>query len=976
MKNLKKTLAVVLAFAMVFSMGIINTFAFSDVEAGTVVDEAVGILSNLKIIEGFEDGTFKPEETITRAQMAAIICRTLGYEAQAQSSKGTTAFTDVAADSWASGYINVAHAQGIINGYGNGLFGPNDKVTYEQAVKMIVAALGYDIAAAGKGGYPTGYLAIASAEGITKNANGRVGDAASRATVAVLVYNSLEVRIMDQKSWSTDGTDSYGKTAHTILSKYLEVNKWEGVLVEDAFTNFAENGYEEDAVEKISLDDDATYKLYNYDGDVIRQYEYGHDDVSGVTGQNVNASLVDTTGLLGKKVIAYIGAYEDAESGEAMVYAINEKSGANKSVEINALQLATDYDKADSDDFMIYYTNPGSTKIQKLELEDGDADDDIDEQLLIYVNYEVSDATVEDTLDLADLLPDGGVIEFVSNDTDAQIEYINIKAYEDESVIEEVEEDEGVFAFELYNGGDLDEIDTTDEDALYIVYKDGEAAEVKDIAANDTVSWFELGTNSNVFMLYVSSKTLTGAVESYDDEVVVINGEEYELTNGTPADLAGEEGTFFLNVDGKIAWNETDAVTSGTFGILLAIAQGDNFDAGVYEARVALADGTVAIYELAKAAKFYDADGDKVASTAKDTANAVAGSTLAAGDSVVTTYDAAVDSIYKFSIKEGKIASIKSLETTPSSSNPDKAYDADANSYGSLDFAEDAVVFAFNADEEDEDIEANKLSVGTISAYFTDKEDGKVFYAIDEDDDGYEELLLGFNLVPGVPEDSAVVVITGRRNVTYNDDDAVQITGIQAGKEVTYTLYSGEDNDFDISDEQNHVCTTTGPDACIEEAGEKCDIAVMEASFNKPTKLAKGDVILVSTPSAEGVVSNYRLIYSAAYDKIPSVAAGIEEEGLFTVVADLEDVENDRFVIDEDIENALSETFAAAGDGIRMPSSANYTLVDYTESTKNPVIKGVGAKSAVKVSSKYTSRILIRIYDEKIVDVVVYRTAA
>ena len=155
MTNLKKTLAVVLAFAMVLSMGF-SAFAFSDVADGTKVAEAVGILSNLKILTGFEDGTFKPDETVTRAQMAAIICRTLGYEDQAQSSMGTTVFNDVAADHWASGYINVAQAQQIINGYGDGNYGPEDLVTYEQAVKMIVSALGYDLAAQAKGGYPTG----------------------------------------------------------------------------------------------------------------------------------------------------------------------------------------------------------------------------------------------------------------------------------------------------------------------------------------------------------------------------------------------------------------------------------------------------------------------------------------------------------------------------------------------------------------------------------------------------------------------------------------------------------------------------------------------------------------------------------------------------------------------------------------------------------------------------------------------------
>ena len=155
MKNLKKTLAVVLAFAMVLSMGF-SAFAYTDVTAGTKVAEAVGVLSNLGIFTGFEDGTFKPEDTVTRAQMAAIICRTLGYEDQAQSSAGSTIFNDVPASHWASGYVNVAQSLQIVNGYGDGNFGPEDQVTYEQAVKMIVGALGYELDAQSKGGWSTG----------------------------------------------------------------------------------------------------------------------------------------------------------------------------------------------------------------------------------------------------------------------------------------------------------------------------------------------------------------------------------------------------------------------------------------------------------------------------------------------------------------------------------------------------------------------------------------------------------------------------------------------------------------------------------------------------------------------------------------------------------------------------------------------------------------------------------------------------
>ena len=135
MTNLKKTIAVVLAFAMIFSMGMISTFAYSDVEASTTVGEAVGILSNLGILTGFEDGTFKPDETVTRAQMAAIVCRTLGYESQAKSSAGTTIFNDVPGDHWAAGYINVAQSLNIINGYGDGNFGPEDRLPMSRLLR-------------------------------------------------------------------------------------------------------------------------------------------------------------------------------------------------------------------------------------------------------------------------------------------------------------------------------------------------------------------------------------------------------------------------------------------------------------------------------------------------------------------------------------------------------------------------------------------------------------------------------------------------------------------------------------------------------------------------------------------------------------------------------------------------------------------------------------------------------------------------
>ncbi len=924
MKNLKKTLAVVLAFAMVFSMGIINTFAFSDVEAGTVVDEAVGILSNLSILEGFEDGTFKPEETVTRAQMAAIICRTLGFESQAQSSMGTTVFTDVAADSWASGYINVAQAQGIINGYGNGLFGPNDKVTYEQAVKMIVAALGYDVAAAAKGGYPTGYLAIASAEGITKNANGRVGDAALRATVAVLVYNALEVRLMDQNSWSTDGSDTYAKTTETILSKYLNVSKWEGILEADTFTNYAENGYDEDAIERISLDSAAFTNVYNEKGSLEPVKNTG----SNPPASDVNASLVDTTGLLGKRVIAYIGNEEDPATDECMVYALNEKSKANSSVAINALQLVKD----DTDADMIRYTEPGSTKVKEIELEASP---------VIYKNY-VKDTSesITNTATLYDAVKKGGVVEFISNDADKKIEYIIIKAYEKEYVVETATEKEGVFRYENYTTEGISKIDTTKEDQLHIVYKDGALAEVKDIEANNTVSMFELN-GKKVYLYYVSSKAVTGAVEGYDSKVVVINGEEYQLdmTGKAPKDLAKTEGIYFIDVDGRIAWYEADK-TAGTIGILLAVAQGTGFESNTYKARVALADGSVAIYELDKDAEFDTAD------TAKAVAEKLAGGSVPA-NGYTTDYVDAVDSTFEFTFKDGKITKIDKLEValTPVTAG---SYDAEANSYGKYDFADDALVFAIKADKEAKDIDPDVISVGAVSEFFADKDEkaAGTFFVADEDKDDYIDLILGFNLVPSVSEDGALITITDKKVIRYGDGEAVRIEGIQAGEEVTYTIYN-----------------------------EKYTVST------NPENLAVGDVIIVSTPSEEGVVSNFRHIFTAANGgALKDVKNDVKD--LYTAYRTLTEIKAERFLLDGgEIKNSYDggQTFDEdPAEGLKMTSKANYVIVDYTESTDYPTIEAESAATALeydKEDPEYTAKVLVRICDDKIADVVVYRFA-
>ena len=151
MTRLKRLLAAIISVIMILSVFSVGAFAYTDVNTGTSEGAAVDVLSQLELLKGYEDGTFRPESSITRAEFAAVVVRALGLESAAESMKGATPFTDVPANHWAAGYINLASSSGVINGRGNGIFDPSSNVLFEEAVKMGMAALGYTPAAESSG---------------------------------------------------------------------------------------------------------------------------------------------------------------------------------------------------------------------------------------------------------------------------------------------------------------------------------------------------------------------------------------------------------------------------------------------------------------------------------------------------------------------------------------------------------------------------------------------------------------------------------------------------------------------------------------------------------------------------------------------------------------------------------------------------------------------------------------------------------
>lgn len=149
--------------------------------------QALEYCKSIGIISGYEDGSIRPYNNITRAEFASMTARLCGL-----SSDEPCTFSD-AASHWATKTIRACVDAGAISGMGDNKFAPDSNVTYEQAVKIVACVCGcadsYNIEALG--GYPDGYLSAASKEGLLNGLEGLgVGTQMNRINAAVLFYNS------------------------------------------------------------------------------------------------------------------------------------------------------------------------------------------------------------------------------------------------------------------------------------------------------------------------------------------------------------------------------------------------------------------------------------------------------------------------------------------------------------------------------------------------------------------------------------------------------------------------------------------------------------------------------------------------------------------------------------------------------------------------------------------------------------------
>ena len=740
MKNLKKVLALVVALTMV--LGTVGFAAYTDVAEDANEYTAVSTLSSLSILTGYEDGSFKPDGDITRAEFATVVCRALGAKV---SGSAVTGFTDVPADHWASAYIAYCAGAGIVNGMGDGTFAPSANVTVEQAVKMLVVALGYEPMAAAKGGYPTGYMVVANTNGITEGIAAAQTAAATRGAVAQLVYNALDVPMMVQDGFGTQVSykvaDGKGDLAYQSLLTGLDVAKLDGVvtgtpimgtLTENGYVNFTiTDNYDSEDFDGVADKDFAVAEGVNADDYFqtsstvfVREYSKNKWEIIAIMPSADNTSTVFG--------IEDIDAIKDA--------GIDYYTSATKT-DTNTLRFEPE---ANSGGVTVIYNNAPSTFSAFKALE-GQTTRDIE-------------------------------ITAMDNNGNNRVDVVIVKEYS-YARVKTVTADKDRFTAGAYTFRfDFED----DNKSIKIVDKNGDAMELADFAENDVIAYMNDGSLSTytwIEIINLGENAVTGMVGEVKDDAVYVDGTEYGIAG---ADVSlGDEGTFYLTRTGKIFDSEKSASAKGNFAYILAAKVVDSGFTSAWQIKMLTKENEIVTYtvrdnfQIDSAGTFAeDASGTFLDAIANSAANFKAPAEIS---SRLVTYT--LDS--KGLIRE--ICTIPYLKAEENYSDIDATsagseYDADAQVLFT-DLEDDVVIF--NVDVASE----NSVFVTGASA-LVDGNDYKGYAVANED--GYAEVIVMVDGGSKIDFTQKVSVISNVTSIKVNE-------GADNAKKVTYYTANDEE---------------------------------------------------------------------------------------------------------------------------------------------------------------------------------------
>ncbi len=575
-----KVLAVILVLTMAIGLtAFVPSSAQGVVRLGSdVVMEAAQVLMTLNIIQGYEDGSLRLENNITRAEFAAMLARMLkgtddinlnaGAIISTQMSElpdnparlGETAFlqsaapgaalvnvgasyystdidsTDLADPSfydvselhWAYTDVEYLRGQGIVTGYSDGTFRPDNNITYEEAVKFVTSALGYDFMAVSYGGYPEGYIKAAAQVKLLKNVNGTLGVNVTRQQVMLLLFNALtaDYLVLD----SIRNNLNVYETGKSILKYIFDVDTMEGYV--------------------LATEDSGMYSL-----------KAASDKGTIEIGDDVLRFHNDSyKSYLGYKVKAYV-RYDDETSnlGDLLVMI---PSANTRMITVNVDDIKDADITGSSSTLNVYIDNTETTlKI--------DAD-----PVVVYNDVAYGRNLTNDSFSF-----DSGDVTLISTKGTNVYDLIYINSYVPMYVKSVRASDKTITGSIYTNGQTVDNytVNLNEDDDKYditVSYRqaNGAAASFDDIQKDSVVYIKMWGNHYNVEL---GGQTVSGTISRKGADYVIVNGLRYEQLkdSGLLKALSGNDFVKLgLTKEGYVFYTSTQASGTGlSYGLLMNI---------------------------------------------------------------------------------------------------------------------------------------------------------------------------------------------------------------------------------------------------------------------------------------------------------------------------------------------------------------------------------------------------------------------
>ncbi|MBE5040345.1 S-layer homology domain-containing protein [Ructibacterium gallinarum] len=513
---LKKFVSIIAAVAMMLN---VSVFAADTVQEETapVMDESfVRVLSVLDFLDILDQENFDPEGSPTRAEFVKASVREYGLGAVAQTAE-PSGFTDVS-DEY-DGYISVAKSMGIVNGYTETEFGPDDAATYFQGLKIMVSMIGYKSVIENPEGYPDEYFNVAAKNGLLTGVSAKAFDEPmTNRDMALMLYNALETKMLEPLSYGEDR--EYTVTDNTILGSVLNVTKASGVVTANPVTSIdsPDQAAPEGCVTILSDGKSASYRVEN----------------------------TDIADMLGVEVVYYF--YQDSQSTEPILLGYYIADGS-KMMEIEADQI-----EQINEDSLVYYRESAGNS-SKLSFRKG-----------IRIIFNGKAVTAEEyNMNLLDI--NQGTLRFVSG-SGSQYDTVLIFSYQNTLISSVNEAEQEIYFSDNIHG--LSKMVLYDLDSLELT-KNGEEAELTDLVKNDVaaVAW---SLDQKAARILVSDQMVSGKVTQMNDvddkTMLSIDDVSYQLAYDAPEKIKlGDEGTFLLDPFGHI-FCPSDSTAAG--GLLYA----------------------------------------------------------------------------------------------------------------------------------------------------------------------------------------------------------------------------------------------------------------------------------------------------------------------------------------------------------------------------------------------------------------------